>query len=784
MRLAFTKCLTLLAGNHPYSRPSSNSDSGHAGSDLSSIAPSQSASQLNGEASHTNPSPPPKPALHAPEYRLRIAPAHSIDDHSVPNGRANGAPRASWRISEVPEPDEEEGGGSSADEDETGLEVHENKRFSKGKFKAKEGSADDKPFSIRPSIPASTSLPPPSPSTEDGSILGKRERHRSGSAGLFGRAIGALFHHRESSKEKERSASVSPGKASPGKAGGWRTRTDSNLAKVWRSKAGDDSSDDEGQTKQLYSTWSPNTAIPPKLAPVTLGASASTSTVHTTGKGSPTGQKLKKAKRSSVQTPPRNAQAKEAAQKGYESDSAGVRTTSFRLGRSSSVSSPKSGNTPTSDGKGKGKAPVNGDATPSPMSAKPQRLTELALAKMNDGSLSRNSSLSKQSMTSAASAPARTPARSATTPAVPHSASATIARSRTVSLQPAEPTSPAIPSSSTSPAGSSVSAPVSRHRRTASTSSAMPHRSGLTRNGDGPSLMSIVEGVAKQNKEAWAAQDPNRKLIDVRAPPPVNIDAALQDASKSAAPPKPTPNGDHNSDVPTKRSSPLLHHAKMPASVSAPALPSSGSTLSAKPPPKLPLRSALRNSSRTPSPNPPPAVRGSGSTQSDSSRDVSPARAMGASHAPATSSKLATVDLDDDATSISSYATGRESWDEDTPVAARTPQLSPSPSPQPPPKHDGLGSDVSGSSTTTEGAPTRRKSVRMSLPPTFSATPPAIEDDTDEETRGRHAPWGPSGQWSTRIHSAPESDVWQDSSEEDEDYSTARKLLSRISKRT
>lgn len=768
------RCLTVLAGNRPYSRPSSNSDSGHAASDLSSLAPSQSASQLNGDASHQNPSPPPKPPFHALDYRLRVPSAHSIDDHSIPNGRPNGAPRASWRISEVPEPEEEEGGGSSADEDEAGLEVRENQRYSKGKFKSKEADAEEKPFSVRPSAPAITT---PSPSTEHGSVLGKRERHRSGSTGLFGRAIGALFHHRDG-KEKELANSVSPGKASPTKSGQWRTRTDSNLARVWRGKAGDESSDDEGQTRQLYSTWSPNTAVPPKLAPVTLGASASTSSVHTAGKGSPTGQKLKKAKRSSVQTPPRNTQAKDAAQKGYESDSAGVRKSSFSLSRASSVSKPKGADTPTPKGKGKGKS--NGDASPS---AKPQRLTELALAEMNSSSISRNSSLSRQSITSAASAPARTPGRSTTAaPVVPHSASATAARSRALSLQPAEAPPTATASVSSSQMSPSASAPVGGHRRTASTSSAMPpmpHRSGLTKSNDGPSLMSIVEGVTRQNKDARTAQDPNRKLIDVRAPPPVNVDATLQGVSRADMPSQPgSSSANHASDMPTKRPSPLLRHTKMPASMSAPTLHASGSASAAKPPPKLPLRSALRNSSRTPSPNPPPAVRG---TPSDSSRDVSPVRAMGTGHTSITPSRLAVVDKDDDATSISSYATGREEWeDENTPVAARTPELSPSP--QPPPKNDAQGSDVSGSSTTTEGAPTRRKSVRMSLPPTFSATPPAIEDASDEETRGRHAPWGPSGQWSTRIQSAPERDVWQDSSEEDEGYSTARKLLSRMSK--
>jgi len=154
---------------------------------------------------------------------------------------------------------------------------------------------------------------------------------------------------------------------------------------------------------------------------------------------------------------------------------------------------------------------------------------------------------------------------------------------------------------------------------------------------------------------------------------------------------------------------------------------------------------------------------------------------MTASHAPIAHSKLAVIDKDDDATSISSYATGREDFDEDsTPLAEHAPELSPLP--PPPPPHDIVGSDLSGSSTTTEGAPVRRKSVRMSLPPTFSATPPAIDENSDEDARGRHSPWGPSSQWSTRIHDGQDRDVWQDSSEEDEDYSRAKRLLSRMSR--
>ncbi|KAH9841142.1 uncharacterized protein C8Q71DRAFT_743663 [Rhodofomes roseus] len=751
-------------GSYPYPRPSSNSDSGHAASDLSSLAPSQSASQLHNDGPYRSPSPPPKPLPHVQAYRLQIAPAHSIDEHAVPDGRPKGAPRASWRISEVPEPEEEEGGGSSADEEEAGLEVHENERFARRKSKGKDKELEDKPFSIRPPAAGNASLPPPSPSTESGSILGKKERHRSGSGGLFGRAFDALFHR--DNKEKERGSSLSPSKTSPSKTGGWRTRTDSNLTKVRRGgKGGDESSDDEEQTRQLYSTWSPSSASVPKTAPV-LGASASTSTVNTTAtsKGSPVNQRLKKAKRSSVQAPPRTKD-KEATEKGWVSDTAG---------RKSSVSRASSVNK-TPPPKGKGKA--NGDATPG-SGARPHRVPAIAALGMNGGSVSRNSSLSRQSITSVASAPARMPVRSTTIPVVPHSASATSARSRAMSLQPAEPQSPA--PASTSQASASSAGYVNGHRRTASTSSAMPNHSGLTRSNDGPSLMSIVEGVARHNKEAWSAQDPNRKLIDVRAPPPVNVDAALEEASKSAD--KYPQAGSSNSassggplkDVPARQSSPLLHHTKMPASASAPTLPVSSS----RPLMKVPLRSALRHSSRTPSPNPPPAVRG---PASDSSRDVSPSRPMAVTHAPATPSKLAAVDKDDDETSLSSYATGREDFDEDsTPVAEHSPELSLSP--PPPPPHDSIGSDLSGSSTTTEGAPVRRKSVRMSLPPTFSATPPAVDDDSDEEARSRHAPWGPSSQWSTRIQPGHDRDVWQDSSEEDEDYSRARRLLSRMSR--
>lgn len=180
----------------------------------------------------------------------------------------------------------------------------------------------------------------------------------------------------------------------------------------------------------------------------------------------------------------------------------------------------------------------------------------------------------------------------------------------------------------------------------------------------------------------------------------------------------------------------------------------------------------------------------------------------------------------DDVSSISSYETTLELQDDgsdvDTPVqsfatptltllpapsaVAPTPQavLTHSPqlmSPPVPPKSPEIapnpgGSDVSKSTDSSNSARPRRKSVRMSLPPTFSATPPAVEDTDDTAVderggRGRHEPWSsrrtPNGDahqphrggWGSRIK---ERDAWQDSSDdEDEEYSRAKRMLGRLS---
>lgn len=96
----------------------------------------------------------------------------------------------------------------------------------------------------------------------------------------------------------------------------------------------------------------------------------------------------------------------------------------------------------------------------------------------------------------------------------------------------------------------------------------------------------------------------------------------------------------------------------------------------------------------------------------------------------------------------------------------------------------GIDSDLSHGTSSTAitsvdtGLPSRRKSVRMSLPPTYSITPPAREDwEVEKPSR---SPPRDEAAWTPRNGSAGERDLWEDSSDEDEEYSTARRLLSRL----
>ncbi|TRM64253.1 hypothetical protein BD626DRAFT_491230 [Schizophyllum amplum] len=188
---------------------------------------------------------------------------------------------------------------------------------------------------------------------------------------------------------------------------------------------------------------------------------------------------------------------------------------------------------------------------------------------------------------------------------------------------------------------------------------------------------------------------------------------------------------------------------------------------------------------------------------------------------------------DDDVSSISSYETGHESWESDSDASTATlpgrplqeivverpnhferpahseqaerPSTPPRSSQQRPPTPttpatlpsasvtDLPAGGVASAPTSTEdasdesmatAAPTRRrKSVRVSLRPTFSPTPPAIEEDERE-------PWnlGYAGAKADVVNErssrAPrvkkDQDVWEDSSDEDVEYATARRMLNRL----
>ncbi|KAG2144361.1 uncharacterized protein EDB93DRAFT_1044910, partial [Suillus bovinus] len=312
------------------------------------------------------------------------------------------------------------------------------------------------------------------------------------------------------------------------------------------------------------------------------------------------------------------------------------------------------------------------------------------------------------------------------------------------------------------------------------------------------SLMSVVEDVARQNRTGRGATTPGSsspppgttKLEVPRAPIP-GVPTNATWSSKVSDDRLPVRSG--SLDIPrapgsvfsASQSFPVVsgaHGTARPKHETAPRRPSTGKgsgpaaasgseSRKTSRPAVSPLRSALRNSSRTPSPSPAQLSemqkRGAVLRAEDSKprgrtperdepeeRTPRPAR-------PGQASELNDISIRDSVSmiSISSYRTAEESPIE----GGSTP---------PAPQHD------TESSTVSTETPTRRKSVRVSLQPTFSPTPPALEDD---ETHGRY-PWSSTKDSDNRDESR-EPVIWQDSSDEDEEYSRARKLLSRASKK-
>lgn len=130
----------------------------------------------------------------------------------------------------------------------------------------------------------------------------------------------------------------------------------------------------------------------------------------------------------------------------------------------------------------------------------------------------------------------------------------------------------------------------------------------------------------------------------------------------------------------------------------------------------------------------------------------------------------------------SAYETGLEDLDGEDDVPTPTlEKQNPITKPLPPASTPSPASTELGGGSVDERV-TRRKSVRLNVPPSASSTPAATPDTGSEfPINGRQ-----SKEWTSRIADVPaagEKDMWADSSDEDEDYVRARKLLNKAQKK-
>lgn len=226
----------------------------------------------------------------------------------------------------------------------------------------------------------------------------------------------------------------------------------------------------------------------------------------------------------------------------------------------------------------------------------------------------------------------------------------------------------------------------------------------------------------------------------------------------------------------------------MSSSVSAPAMlvPPALNGAGAKRPAKSPLRSALRNPSRTPSPLRPAAAH----DEERLGRGGKPQRKE-------TEEGDGAEEGDADTASISSYETGRETlFDTREERAVEPPVCAPVPPSKSLPNGVGLSNGngnahphgtsenvqhrtASDVSTSTDQGQTvqRRKSVRVSLKPTYVGTLPSPVYDDDAGEAGAAGWGGGVGKERERDRGVP--DMWEDSSEEDMEYAAARRMLAK-----
>lgn len=634
-------------------------DPGDAPSDLSSILPSHSASQIalvlppgqsdlkSSDSGHPLPGP-------SQSYSLSIPPAHSISDHTIPSG------------TEVP-PHPPAQDDSSSDDHRT-LEVVENDRLANlQEPKQRKTRPKRRPEVKTIRMGEKPALPNGSPVTKYNSEKDGSRKHR-----VFG-TIAGLFT-----------------RSSPKK--GWTSRRD-------RNSKGDSSDEDSVRY---------------------LGVPSSKREVHFAGSS----ERLKKRKKN----------------------------------RSSTLNHPafETREWPTTAGKGKARA---------------------ASLDYRQGELSGTEDHLRPSRVI-------TRRRSSSQPHLP-------LPSQGASLSHDNSLTASVASITSAPAMSNLNGtPTPTHRRRSTSGVHTPKASSNRRAASGTSipvnpvhpqtnLMSIVEEAVRFNRETRVSMNPNNRLESIKAPPSVSevlkheaevVQAntqpppILQSLPPKPARPKSLPRSPENS--PIEQTPPTQYNGD----VNSPGAPTAKPTspLVDKPLPiKTPLKSALRNHSRTPSPN-----------SSTLHPTVSP---------PPPTQRISRISetFENDSTSISSYETVHEHLD----------SRSSSPLPPPVPPRDpvvskGVDSDLShGTSSTAigsadNGISSRRKSVRMSLPPTYLKTPPARDD-----WEAGKLPWSPprdnvqEASWASRSRNAGGRDLWEDSSDEEEEYSTARRLLSKLSGR-
>ncbi|KII84868.1 hypothetical protein PLICRDRAFT_701595 [Plicaturopsis crispa FD-325 SS-3] len=699
----------------PASPPQQDQHPERPSSEQSSIAPSQSASQIHVPATYAIPSHPS---------------TQSATDLPIPRSTYISRNRPPSRVLEEPE-------SESESEEPENVRVIENTRFagSTSKLSSADKERSAHRFSIR-GRPKDVE-----PRVEyGGETTTKRERKSSASGGFFG-SIRGLFKHDHmgsqpptpDSSHNAPSRSYFSTQASPTKASfwgkekdGWGARTDRNLKSA--SKRNGDSSDEEDVRAPVY-------VPPPRKTQSDVGAPG-------VQRSSTSSKRLQKGKR-------RTVPAQDAVGNGLA-----------RGGSTASKASKLNGAETT---KPEAKATYTNKITHEPES------TPSAPANGNGNS---NAPIRRTSVRSLQSSPSPPRIIDNTHTHASHASST-----------------------------ASLKAHPRKHERRASASAAVLPQ--------GESLLSIVEGVAQLNRSgSIGGNSPSAGS---------GISGLVLPSTLEHMAPRPA----------LKREVSQTRHMSLPLAYEpVPVVPASSSlgsdlsrsssvSTSGKPasrPAKSPLRSALRNGSRSPSPQPPlPAgaahLAKSSNVAERRGRSSSPVlrgpKAPPSPRPPPPEVRLngqrrKSIEVDD-TSSVSSYETvhenfGEQSAKEDGNDSDKTEhergdgtdtEREDGATPPPPvPPHDYAhtasamshgGSDLSSASTETPpNVVTRRKSVRVSLQPTFSPTPPAIDDDDES---GRHSPWGKSSR------DPVERDMWEDSSEEDVEYKKAKKLLSRVAKK-